>query len=110
MIIFFNQRGKNHGSTRYIERTDIGSKRKRSGCCEQYRDPIDLFRDMVRSLLSFCQLAFKKKVPFFPRYISQSARFFTGIEIHPGATIGARFFIDHGMGVVIGETTEIVMM
>lgn len=44
----------------------------------------------------------------FPaRLISQLARFMTGIEIHPGATIGRRFFIDHGMGVVIGETSEI---
>ncbi len=41
------------------------------------------------------------------RLISHIARFFTGIEIHPGAKIGRRFFIDHGMGVVIGETTEI---
>lgn len=41
------------------------------------------------------------------RLISQAARFLTGIEIHPGATIGRRFFIDHGMGVVIGETAEI---
>jgi serine O-acetyltransferase len=41
------------------------------------------------------------------RLISQTARFLTGIEIHPGATIGHRFFIDHGMAVVIGETTEI---
>jgi serine O-acetyltransferase len=41
------------------------------------------------------------------RWISQVARFFTGIEIHPGATIGERFFIDHGMGVVIGETSVI---
>ncbi|BBI98986.1 serine acetyltransferase [Ferrigenium kumadai] len=41
------------------------------------------------------------------RFISHIARFFTGIEIHPGATIGRRFFIDHGMGVVIGETAEI---
>ena len=41
------------------------------------------------------------------RFISQFGRWFTGIEIHPGATIGRRFFIDHGMGVVIGETTEI---
>jgi len=41
------------------------------------------------------------------RMISQLTRFFTGIEIHPGATIGRRFFIDHGMGVVIGETAEI---
>lgn len=41
------------------------------------------------------------------RFVSHSARFFTGIEIHPGATIGRRFFIDHGMGVVIGETAHI---
>jgi len=46
-------------------------------------------------------------VPLAPRVISQVSRFFTGIEIHPGASIGRRFFIDHGMGVVIGETTEI---
>lgn len=44
---------------------------------------------------------------FLARLISQLARFFTGIEIHPGATIGNGLFIDHGMGVVIGETTEI---
>ncbi|AGX45014.1 serine O-acetyltransferase EpsC [Clostridium saccharobutylicum] len=44
---------------------------------------------------------------FLARLISQLSRFFTGIEIHPGATIGNGLFIDHGMGVVIGETTEI---
>lgn len=48
-----------------------------------------------------------KKIPFIPRALSQLARFLTGIEIHPGATIGSGLFIDHGMGVVIGETTEI---
>ena len=47
------------------------------------------------------------KVPFIPRLISQVSRFLTGIEIHPGAIIGTGFFIDHGMGVVIGETCEI---
>jgi serine O-acetyltransferase len=41
------------------------------------------------------------------RVLSQLSRFFTGIEIHPGAVIGRRFFIDHGMGVVIGETAEV---
>ena len=41
------------------------------------------------------------------RTVSQLGRFLTGVEIHPGATIGRRFFIDHGMGVVIGETAEI---
>lgn len=48
-----------------------------------------------------------KKLFFLARLISQLARFFTGIEIHPGAKIGKGLFIDHGMGVVIGETTEI---
>ncbi|MCA1024377.1 serine O-acetyltransferase [Halobacillus litoralis] len=52
--------------------------------------------------------AFHKRKFFFPaRLISQWSRFLTGIEIHPGAKIGRRFFIDHGMGVVIGETCEI---
>ena len=52
-------------------------------------------------------LLYEAKIPILPRFISQISRFLTGIEIHPGATIGRRFFIDHGMGVVIGETTEI---
>ncbi len=47
------------------------------------------------------------KIPVLPRLISTFSRFLTGIDIHPGATIGRRFFIDHGMGVVIGETAEI---
>nr|WP_263323903.1 serine O-acetyltransferase [Neobacillus sp. Marseille-Q6967] len=50
---------------------------------------------------------YKRKFFFIARSISQISRFFTGIEIHPGAKIGRRFFIDHGMGVVIGETCEI---
>ena len=49
----------------------------------------------------------RKEVPGLPRIISMLARFLTGIEIHQGATIGRGFFIDHGMGVVIGETAEI---
>jgi serine O-acetyltransferase len=44
---------------------------------------------------------------FLARALSQVSRFLSGIEIHPGATIGRRFFIDHGMGVVIGETAEV---
>ena len=47
------------------------------------------------------------RIPFIPRLISQISRIFTGIEIHPGAKIGKRFFIDHGYGVVIGETAVI---
>ena len=50
---------------------------------------------------------YKKTHFFLARLLSQISRFFTGIEIHPGATIGKGLFIDHGMGVVIGETAEI---
>jgi len=50
---------------------------------------------------------FRAGIPVLPRLISQYARFLTGIEIHPGATIGKGLFIDHGMGVVIGETSII---
>lgn len=51
----------------------------------------------------FWKLHFK----LLARWVSELSRWLTGIEIHPGATIGRRFFVDHGMGVVIGETTEI---
>lgn len=50
---------------------------------------------------------YKHKRFFLARWLSQFARHLTGIEIHPGATIGRRLFIDHGMGIVIGETAEI---
>ncbi len=55
----------------------------------------------------FAHLFWRKKMFFLARVISQISRFFTGIEIHPGAKVGKRCFIDHGMGVVIGETCEI---
>ena len=55
----------------------------------------------------FAHRLYRWGLPLIPRILSQINRFFTGIEIHPGATIGRRFFIDHGSGVVIGETTEI---
>ncbi|MBC7332978.1 MAG: serine O-acetyltransferase [Actinobacteria bacterium] len=55
----------------------------------------------------FAHWLYRHKVPFIPRLISHINRFLTGIEIHPAAKIGKRLFIDHGMGVVIGETTEI---
>ncbi len=60
-----------------------------------------IFFHRICYLLSAC------KIPLIPRVISQVSRFLTGIEIHPGAKIGRGFFIDHGMGVVIGETSEI---
>jgi len=48
-----------------------------------------------------------RKLYFFSRWLSQAARWITGVEIHPGAILGRRLFIDHGMGVVIGETSEV---
>ncbi|HEY9738928.1 MAG TPA: serine O-acetyltransferase [Coleofasciculaceae cyanobacterium] len=54
-----------------------------------------------------CHWLYTLGIPFIPRLISQFSRFLTGVEIHPGATIGRSVFIDHGMGVVIGETAVI---
>lgn len=61
----------------------------------------------VYALLLHRLAHFLNWLPFFPRLISQISRFLTGIEIHPGAKIGKCFFVDHGDGTVIGETTEI---
>ena len=55
----------------------------------------------------FAHWLYTLRVPFIPRFISHVSRFFTGVEIHPGARIGCSVFIDHGMGVVIGETAII---
>ncbi len=71
--------------------------------------------DVVLSYPGFHALTFyrlnhrlhRAGVPILPRWLSHVARFLTGIEIHPGATIGQSVFIDHGMGVVIGETAEV---
>lgn len=63
----------------------------------------------IHALISYriSHFFYKHKKFFLARFVSQLCRFFTGIEIHPGATIGKGLFIDHGMGVVIGETAEI---
>lgn len=59
------------------------------------------------NLHSIAHFLYKRKLRVLARLISQLGRFFTGIEIHPGAKIGKGLFIDHGMGVVIGETAEV---
>ena len=63
------------------------------------------FKALIRYKIA--NFFYKKNYFFFARYLSEKARRKTGIEIHPGATIGKRLFIDHGMGVVIGETAII---
>lgn len=63
---------------------------------------------IARTLVASCgELFYRHKMVLFGKVLSQNARFWTNIEIHPGATIGRRLFIDHGAGIVIGETAEI---
>jgi len=84
--------------------------------CAQQRDPAA--RNWLEVLFNYSGLhaiwvhrvthwLWRQKFYFLARWLSQFARWATGIEIHPGAIIGRRFFIDHGMGVVIGETAEV---
>jgi serine O-acetyltransferase len=73
------------------------------------------FLEIIFSYAGFHSLVYHRithllwliRIPLVPRFLSQINRFLTGIEIHPAARIGRRFFIDHGTGVVIGETTVI---
>ncbi len=76
--------------------------------CKSVFEAIFLY-PVVRALISYriAHYFYKKNHTTFARFLSQRARKKTGIEIHPGAKIGENFFIDHGMGVVIGETAEI---
>jgi len=91
-----------------IFRKEIGSVFGRDPAATNYMEVLLTYSGL--HAIMFYRVAhalLKTKVPFFPRWISQAGRFFTGIEIHPGAEIGEGFFIDHGMGVVIGETAII---
>ena len=89
-------------------RTDIAAVRQRDPAAKSDMEVL-LLSSGVHAILAY-RVAHKLYLSrhYFPaRMISQIARLLTGIEIHPGATIGKGFFIDHGMGVVIGETAEI---
>ncbi|MCA9398746.1 MAG: serine O-acetyltransferase [Candidatus Omnitrophica bacterium] len=87
---------------------EIQSTRDKDPAAKNYLEVILLYPGL-HAIIShrICHALWKIKIPFFPRAISQVTRFLTGIEIHPGAQIGKGLFIDHGMGVVIGETTII---
>lgn len=89
-------------------RDDIKNIMDKDPAAKSYIEVILLYQGF-HAILSYriANKLHRMKIPFLPRLISQLARFFTGIEIHPAATIGERLFIDHGFGVVIGETTII---
>ncbi len=84
---------------------DIKAAQKRDPAAKSFLEVILLYPGL--HALIYYRLAhplYKMRLFFLARMLSQIARFSTGIEIHPGAQIGKRFFIDHGLGVVIGET------
>ncbi len=87
---------------------DIKIVKKRDPAAKSYLQ-IVLFYPGVHAVLfhRLAHLLHRCKIPIIPYFLMGLARFLTGIEIHPAAKIGRKFFIDHGMGVVIGETAEI---
>jgi serine O-acetyltransferase len=88
--------------------SDIRAAQKRDPAAKSFFEVIVLYPGLHALIYYRIAHAFYKiKLFFLARFISQVGRFFTGIEIHPGATIGKRFFIDHGLGVVVGETAII---
>ena len=87
---------------------DIKAAQKRDPAAKSFFEVILLYPGLHALVVyRIAHALYQLQLFFFARFLSQIARFFTGIEIHPGAQIGRRFFIDHGLGVVIGETTII---
>ena len=89
-------------------REDINSVFARDPAARNFLEVLTNYPGLHALLLHRCgHWLWQKNLKWLARTLSTFSRWLTGIEIHPGATIGRRFFIDHGMGVVIGETTEI---
>ena len=89
-------------------REDIATIRQRDPAARSAWEVLTCYPGFHAILMHrFAHACWRVRRRWLARFISQVARFLTGIEIHPGATIGRRVFIDHGMGVVIGETAEV---
>ncbi len=89
-------------------RSEIKATKERDPAAKNYLEILLLYPGLHAIIFyRITHVLWKLKIPIIPRLISQIARFLTGVEIHPGATIGRSLFIDHGMGVVIGETAII---
>ncbi|MDD5167098.1 MAG: serine O-acetyltransferase [Candidatus Omnitrophica bacterium] len=88
--------------------SDIRAAQKKDPAAKSFVEVLLLYQGL-HALVSYriAHFLYKSHLFFLARLLSQATRFTTGIEIHPGAKIGKRFFIDHGMGVVIGETSII---
>ncbi|MGF6771978.1 serine O-acetyltransferase [Paraburkholderia sp. GAS199] len=89
-------------------REDIATIRERDPAARSAWEVLTCYPGLHALVLHrFAHACWRMKRRWLARFVSQMARFMTGIEIHPGATVGRRVFIDHGMGVVIGETAQI---
>jgi serine O-acetyltransferase len=89
-------------------REDIATIRERDPAARSAWEVLTCYPGLHALILHrFAHACWRAKRRWLARFVSQCGRFLTGIEIHPGATVGRRVFIDHGMGVVIGETAEI---
>lgn len=89
-------------------REDIATIRERDPAARSAWEVLTCYPGLHALVLHrVAHACWRAKRRWLARYVSQVARFLTGIEIHPGATLGRRVFIDHGMGVVIGETAEV---
>jgi len=87
---------------------EIKAAQKKDPAAKSFLEVLLLYQGLQAQVsYRVAHILFKLHLFFLARLLSQLGRFFTGIEIHPGAKIGKRLFIDHGMGVVIGETTII---
>ena len=105
IYLFLSRRGR---ALREILRRDLQAIRERDPAARSLAEMLTCYPGL--HALFFHRIAhalWVRGVPLVPRVISQLSRFLTLIEIHPGASIGEGFFIDHGAGVVIGETTEV---
>src|SRR5690606_39710644 len=89
-------------------REDLASVRERDPAARSIWEVLTCYPGLhALQMHRLAHWAWTSKLYWLGRFISHISRFLTGIEIHPGAVIGRRVFIDHGMGVVIGETSEI---
>ncbi|MFH0771501.1 MAG: serine O-acetyltransferase EpsC [Candidatus Omnitrophota bacterium] len=93
---------------RFFFKSEIAAIFERDPAARNILEVILLYSGLHAIILyRISRLLYIARIPILPRFLSQLGRFFTGIEIHPGARIGNGLFIDHGMGVVIGETSVV---
>lgn len=105
--LWLNRKGEFNRTLRSI-RSDVQAIRERDPAAANIVEALTCYSGLHAVLIHrLTHFLYQEGMPVVPRIISQVNRFLTGIEIHPAATIGQGFFIDHGSGVVIGETAQI---